>query len=258
MAGDTMRNLKLTLEYDGTHYLGWQRQPQGMTIQEALESAVLQITGEETQVIGAGRTDAGVHARGQVANLHTTTPLTPERFRGALNAVLPRDIAVLEVEEVPDDFNSRFAARSKLYRYTVWNQRVRPVFERGFCWHVRWEIDLDLLAHASAMLPGEHDFSAFRSSNTDTETTVRTVYRAEWRRDEPKLLFEIEGNGFLYNMVRALVGTLVEVGRGKISPAEFGRILESKDRTRAGRTAPAQGLCLMRVDYEPPPGATLP
>jgi len=250
------RNLKLTLEYEGTNYLGWQRQPQGLTIQEALETAVREITGETVQVIGASRTDAGVHARGQAANFATASPLPPERFRGALNALLPRDIAVLECVEVPESFNARFAAKGKLYEYTIWNQRVRPALQRDFCWHVRWETDLDRLQEASAMVVGEHDFSAFRSANSDIETTVRTMFRAEWRREGPRLLFQIEGNGFLYNMVRAVTGTLIDVGRGKISLDGFRRILESKDRALAGRTAPAQGLCLVRVDYDPLPSVT--
>lgn len=252
----TTRNILIKLEYEGTNYLGWARQPQGLSIQEALETALRNITGEEMHVLGAGRTDAGVHARGQAATFKTTSPLSPERLRGALNALLPRDIAVTESIEAPADFNARYSAKSKLYEYTIWNRRVRPALDRNFCWHFRWELDLVLMQEAAAMVIGKHDFAAFRSANSDIETSIRTMTRSEWRAEEPKLIYSVEGNAFLYNMVRALVGTMVDVGRGKITPAQFGRILESKDRTTAGRTAPAQGLCLMRVDYPEIPEQT--
>ena len=245
-----MRNIKLTIEYEGTSYLGWQRQPQGMTIQQALEEAIRQVTGVMPQVIGASRTDAGVHARGQAANFKTDSAIPVERLQGALNALLPRDIAVADAEEVPDDFNCRFSAKSKLYQYTIWNQRVRPAMDRNFCWHLRWPVEIEPMQAASASLLGEHDFAAFQSANAQSETTVRTILRADWELCAPRLTFAVEGNGFLYNMVRALVGTLVEVGRGKITAEEFKKILESRDRTLAGRTAPARGLCLMCVRYD--------
>jgi tRNA pseudouridine38-40 synthase len=247
-----MRNIKLTIEYEGTAYLGWQRQPQGMTIQQALEESLERITGQAPQVIGASRTDTGVHARGQVANFKTDSAMPVERIQSALNALLPMDIAILAAEEVPEGFNARFSARSKLYHYTIWNQRVRPVLDRRFCWHVRWPVALEPLRAASQFLIGEHDFAAFQSANAQSETTVRAVERADWELNLPRLTFAIEANGFLYNMVRALVGTLLEVGRGKITPAEFHRVLESGERTQAGRTAPASGLCLMRVRYDAP------
>jgi tRNA pseudouridine38-40 synthase len=247
-----MRNIKLTIEYEGTAYLGWQRQPQGMTIQEALEESLRQITGETTQVTGASRTDTGVHARGQVANFRTDSVLPVERFQSALNALLPLDIAIVAAEEVPEDFHSRFSAQSKLYHYTIWNQRVRPVLDRRFCWHVRWPVEMASLREASACLIGEHDFAAFQSANAQSETTVRIIERADWEMNAPRLTFAIEANGFLYNMVRALVGTLLDVGRGKMTPAEFRRVLESGQRAQAGRTAPARGLCLMRIRYDAP------
>ena len=247
-----MRNIKLTIEYEGTSYLGWQRQPQGMTIQQALEERLQQVTGQMPQVTGASRTDAGVHARGQVANFKTDSEIPVERIQGALNALLPRDIAVVAAEEVPEDFNARFSARSKLYHYTIWNQRVRPVLDRRFCWHVRWPVELEPLRAASACLLGAHDFAAFQSANAQSETTVRVVERADWELNVPRLTFAVEANGFLYNMVRALVGTLLEVGRGKITVAEFRRVLESGERAQAGRTAPARGLCLLRIRYDAP------
>jgi len=245
-----MRNIKMTVEYDGTNYLGWQRQPQGMTIQEAIETAIERLTGEKTSVTGAGRTDAGVHALGQTANFKTDSPLAVERFQGALNALLPRDIAVRETMEVPESFNSRFSALSKHYRYTIWNHRVRPAIERAFCWHLRWELDDALAQEAAKALLGEHDFACFQSSNAEVQTTVRTVTHAEWRADAPRrVTFDIEADGFLYNMVRAIVGTLTDIARGKLPPERMAEILASKDRGMAGRTAPAQGLCLMSVAY---------
>jgi len=246
-----MRNIKLTIEYEGTHYLGWQRQPQGMTIQEALEDAIEKITGVQTAVVGSGRTDAGVHARGQVANFHTESDLAVQRFRGALNALLPRDIVVLDTEDVPEEFNSRFSARSKLYQYTIWNDRIRPCLQRQFCWHVRWALDHDLAQEAAQALVGKHDFACFESSGAETQTTVRTVTRASWDVVEPRrIVFSIEADGFLYNMVRAIVGTLVEVARGKMPPARVADIIASGDRAAAGPTAPPQGLCLVEVRYD--------
>ena len=253
-----MRNIKLTIEYEGTAYLGWQRQPQGMTVQQALEESLERILGRMPEVIGASRTDAGVHARGQVANFKTDSEVPAERIQSALNALLPRDISILSAEEVPEDFHARFSARSKLYHYTIWNQRVRPVLERRFCWHMRWPVELAALREASQCLIGKRDFAAFQSANAQSETTVRTIERAEWQLDAPRLTFAVEANGFLYNMVRALVGTLVDVGRGKMTPEEFRAVLESGQRARAGRTAPARGLCLMRIRYDAPAPVSSP
>ena len=244
-----MRNIKLTVEYEGTQYLGWQRQPQGMTIQEALEEALEKITGVKTSVTGAGRTDAGVHACGQAANFRTDSDLAVERFQGALNALLPRDIVVLAAEEATVDFHARFSAKSKLYHYTIRNRRTRPALSRDFCWHVRWPIQIVPMRRAMTHILGKHDFAAFQSANAASDTTVRTVFRADWTKNFDLLTFAIEADGFLYNMVRAIVGTLVDVGRGRITPEEFGAIVKSKDRRRAGRTAPPQGLWLMRVRY---------
>ncbi len=244
-----MRNIQLTLEYEGTRYLGWQRQPQGMTIQQALEEAIEQTTGVMSRVTGASRTDAGVHARGQVANFRTDSALPVERLQGALNALLPRDIVVLSAEDVAEDFDARFSARSKLYHYTVWNDRVRPALERNLCWHLRWPLDLQPMQEAARLLIGRHDFAAFQSANAQSETTARTVLYAAWERAGSKLTFAVEADGFLYKMVRAIVGTLVDVGRGRKSVEDFGETLDSRHRRRAGRTAPPQGLCLMAVRY---------
>lgn len=250
-----MRNIKLTLEYEGTNYLGWQRQPQGMTVQQAVEEAIEKVTGARTGVTGASRTDARVHARGQSANFRSETDLGPERIRGALNALLPRDIVVLEARDVPMDFDSRFSARSKTYHYTLWTSPVRPALRRNFCWHVRWATDIEAMREAAAALVGRKDFIAFQAANAAAETTVRTVKRAEWLQNGHELTFIIEADAFLYNMVRIIVGTLTEVGRGKLSPRRFREIIDTCDRTQAGRTAPASGLCLMEVYYDLPPVA---
>jgi tRNA pseudouridine38-40 synthase len=243
------RTIKLTIEYDGTHYLGWQRQPQGMTIQQALEEAVEQITGATASVTGSGRTDSGVHARGQVASFQTESEIPAEKFQKALNAVLQRDIAVLVAEDVDEDFNARFSAKGKRYEYTIWNDPTRPVLNRHIVCHYRKRLDIDLMREGSQYLLGSHDFKAFESSGAASNTTTRTVTLAEWAHVGSELVFGIEANGFLYNMVRAIVGSLVEIGLAKQPPSWIGDIIASRDRTQAGPTAPPQGLCLMRVDY---------
>jgi len=244
-----MRNFRLLLEYEGTDYCGWQRQAEGETIQQKLEEAVARITGKAMHVQGAGRTDAGVHARGQVANFRSGTRLVPERLRDALNAVLPRDIVVLQLDEAPSGFHAQFDARSKVYVYTIRNDRVRSALDRGFVWHFRHKLNARRMRQAAAMLPGKRDFAAFQTEAYRKPNSVRTVLQARLRRRGKCVIFTIEADGFLYNMVRAIVGTLVEVGRGKISVDEFAAILESRDRRRAGPTAPPQGLCLVEVKY---------
>jgi len=244
-----MRKVKLLLEYEGTAYLGWQRQPQGLTVQEVLEEAIRRVTGEASRVVGASRTDAGAHARGQTAHFRTNWPHSVESLQKALNAVLPPDVVVLSAEDAPDGFHARFSARSKVYEYAIWNDPVRPAIERRYVWHVRRPLDIESMRAAAHALVGTHDFAAFASSGAESRSTVRTITRAEWRREGRRLVFTIEGQGFLYNMVRAIVGTMVDIGRGRIPPSAMQQILESRDRRRAGRTAPAHGLCLLRVDY---------
>jgi len=245
----TVRTVKLVVEYEGTNYLGWQRQPQGMTVQQALEESVEKITGRATRVIGAGRTDAGVHARGMVAHFKTDSQLPVERLRDGLNGTLPRDIAVLSVEERGDDFHARFSARSKRYEYTIHNSPVRPAIDRRFCRHVRRKLDVESMRSGARYLPGRQDFAAFESSGAASGATVRTVTTAEWLEEGERLVFGIEADGFLYNMVRAVVGSLVEVGLGKQPPEWIRELILCRDRTLAGPTAPAKGLCLVRVDY---------
>jgi tRNA pseudouridine38-40 synthase len=245
-----MRNIKLTIEYEGKSYLGWQVQPKGPTVQGTIEEQLRRLTGEIIHLISSGRTDAGVHAIGQVAHFKTQHPMDCPTLRRALNSLLPADIMIREVEEVDQDFHARKDCKSKVYEYRVLNRNVRSVFLREYAWHISQPLDLGEMKKAAQRLIGEHDFSSFRSVGTPTRTAVRNVIRAEWKRDREGLLtFEIEANGFLKQMVRAIVGTLVEVGKKKITPEDFGQILESKDRTKAGPTAPAHGLFLKEVKY---------
>ncbi len=245
-----MRTIKLTIEYDGTEYLGWQSQPDGKTIQGVLEETLKQITGEKVHVIGSGRTDAGVHALAQVAHFKTESPIDLNSLQRALNSLLPKDVLIKRAEEVDRDFHAQKKARSKVYEYRILNQPLRSVFHRQYSWHIPQKLDEEAMSKAALFLIGEHDFSSFRSSGTPTKTPVRTVFRAEWKKDRGGILrFEIEANGFLKQMVRTIVGTLVEVGKGRISPEDFKEILHSKDRKRAGPTAPPHGLFLKEVKY---------
>jgi tRNA pseudouridine38-40 synthase len=245
-----MRNIKLLIEYDGTNYQGWQVQPKGPTIQGILEEKLGLLTGERVHLIGSGRTDSGVHALAQVANFRTQSKMDAGSIQKALNSLLPIDIMIRKVEEINEGFNSRKNSRSKVYEYRILNRELRSTFHRGYVWHIPQKLNLIEMEKATQGLIGEHDFSSFRSVGSPTRTTIRRVIRAEWKKGSDDLiLFEIEANGFLKQMVRAIVGTLVEVGKGKIDDEEFRKILESKDRKKAGPTAPAHGLFLKEVKY---------
>jgi tRNA pseudouridine38-40 synthase len=245
-----MRNIRLLIEYDGTNYRGWQVQPKGSTIQGMIEDKLALLTGEPVHLIGSGRTDAGAHAFGQVAHFRTKSKMDVRTFQRALNSLLPPDILIQKVKEVEEGFHARNQSKSKVYEYRILNRNLRSVFHRGYAWHIPQRLDLEEVKKAARNLIGEHDFSSFRSTGTPTRTAVRRVIRAEWKRGRGGLIrFEIEANGFLKQMVRAVVGTLVEVGRGKISAEEFRKIIESKDRKKAGSTAPAHGLFLKEVKY---------
>ena len=245
-----MRTIKLVIEYDGTNYMGWQVQPRGPTVQGLLEENLTRLTGETVRVTGSGRTDAGVHALGQTAHFKTQSSMDLPTVQKALNSLLPDDIAVQTIEEVGENFHARKGARSKVYEYRILNRRLRSVFHRDYAWHVPQTLNLERMKEATQSLVGEHDFASFRSTGSAVRTTVRKVTRAEWKKGHEGLLrFEIEANGFLKQMVRAIVGTLVEVGRGKIPPEDVRKILESKDRRKAGPTAPARGLFLKEVIY---------
>jgi tRNA pseudouridine38-40 synthase len=245
-----MRNIRLLIEYDGTNYQGWQVQAEGPTVQGMIEEKLARITGETIQLIGSGRTDSGVHAFGQVANFKTRSQLGVDSIQKALNSLLPPDVVIQRAEEVEEVFHARRDAKSKLYEYRILNRSLRSAFRREYAWHISQKLDLEEMKKATQILIGEHDFSSFRSVGTPTRTATRRVIRAEWKQGREGLIrFEIEANGFLKQMVRALVGTLVEVGRGKIDSRELQKILESKDRKVAGPTAPAHGLFLKEVKY---------
>ena len=247
-----MRNLKITIQYDGTAYVGWQRQANGVSIQGLLEDALSRIEGGSVVVHGAGRTDAGVHALAQVASVPLAAAIEPPALARALNAVLPSDVRVLAVEEAAPDFHARFSAIGKVYEYRIVNAPIVSPFVERYVWHIVQPLDIDVMRAAAAPLVGAHDFAAFQGAGSAVTSTDRVVRSIEWQDgggyDLP-LVMRIEGDGFLRHMVRNIVGTLVETGIGRWSPARLPEILGSLDRTRAGPTAPAHGLFLVRVVY---------
>jgi tRNA pseudouridine38-40 synthase len=244
-----MRNLRLVVEYDGTNFAGWQRQDGQPTVQGWLEKGFLAMTGQAVTVRGAGRTDAGVHAEAQVANVEIDSRIPTLGFLRGLNTHLPPEIAVLEVADAATDFSARHDARGKIYRYLVWNHPVRSPSQTRRSWHVYDPLDTHAMREAAASLLGEHDFRGFRSSDCDRTNTRRIIRRFDVRRDGAMLALEVEGTAFLRNMVRILAGTLVAVGKGKMSLERVADVLENGDRTKAGVTAPACGLTLVRVIY---------
>ena len=247
-----MRTLKLTLQYDGTDYVGWQRQPSGASIQSVLEDALAPIEGVPTTVHGAGRTDAGVHALGQVASATVVNTLDERTLARALNAVLPTDVRVLSIEEADPDFHARFRARAKTYEYRIVNAPIASAFLRRYVWHVPQPLDLEAMQTAAGPLVGTHDFGGFQGTGASSSSSVRTILSLDLEEgagfDLP-LVIRISGDGFLRHMVRNIVGTLVEVGVGRWDPWRLLAILESRDRCQAGRTAPPQGLFLTDVQY---------
>lgn len=245
-----MRNIKLLIQYDGTRYSGWQSQEHTeQTIQGKLTAVLERMTGEAVELQGSGRTDAGVHARGQVANFRTNTKLSCEEILRYLSQYLPEDIAVLEAEEADCRFHSRLQAVRKTYVYRIWNSAVPNVFERKYLYTVEDDLDLPAMRQAVEFLCGTHDFRAFCSNKRMKKSTVRTVERITIAQQGKEIRLTFTGNGFLYNMVRILTGTLLEVGLHKRQPQEMTGILESLDREQAGFTAPALGLCLESVEY---------
>jgi tRNA pseudouridine38-40 synthase len=247
------RILKLVLSYDGTDYVGWQRQPNGVTIQALVEDAIAPIEGKPVTVVGAGRTDSGVHALAQTASVALASGLDAAALARALNATLPPDVRVREASEAPPGFHARSSARSKAYRYYIRAADVVSPFERRYVWHVPADLDDAAMAAAAEALRGSHDFAAFQASGSEVATTTRTILDVALTRvdesDGSLVTIDVEANGFLRHMVRNIVGTLVDVGRGRRDPDEVGRILASGDRTQAGATAPPQGLFLVRVTY---------
>ncbi len=249
MKKKSLTNIKVVLEYDGTNYFGWQVQEGQPTIQGELSKAVAAVTGRTITIFGAGRTDAGVHALGQVANFKTDCRVPPRKLAHALNAHLPKDITVVSAEAVPEDFHSQFGAHSKLYRYTILNREYPSAVHRLTTHLVRMPLDADKLRAAAAHLVGTHDFRSFGSEMSKKEKTVRTISSIEVRREGDLIVLEFSGDGFLYNQVRAMTGTLIEVGMAKKPPEWVKEVRDGKDRTKAGANVPAKGLCLVRVDY---------
>ena len=239
----------MIIEYDGSGYVGWQTQPNGLAVQEVLEQAIQSVTGETVTLQGSGRTDSGVHARAQVAHFDTAARMAADKFSYALNTFLPADIRVLFSEEAPPDFHSRFSAKEKSYRYTVQLGPHARVQTRSTALHIHTVPDLGRMCQASQEVIGEHDFRSFMSAGTQMENTVRTVFRSSWSRDGFYLHYDVTGNGFLYNMVRILVGTMLEIGNGKLPVSAIQDAFTCPDRSLAGATAPAKGLTLYRVKY---------
>lgn len=244
------RRIRLIVSYDGTNYVGWQLQENGVSVQQRLNEALSYLTGETIQVHGSGRTDSGVHARAQVAHFDTNARMPADKFAVAMNTRLPRDIRVLYSEEVPETFHARFSAKNKSYRYTVQTGPHADVFTRDTALHLHAPLDFERMRRAAVDALGEHDFAAFMSAGSTLEWTVRTVFQSEWTRSGRYLYYDVSANGFLYNMVRILVGTMLEIGSGRLPEHAIARALESKRRDDAGATAPPQGLMLMRVQYE--------
>jgi tRNA pseudouridine38-40 synthase len=258
-----LRNVKLTISYDGTSYHGWQIQPGKRTIQAELINAVSELLGWRTNVTAASRTDAGVSAVGQVALIQIDSPIPTKNFVKAITDRLPADIAITEAVEVPMGFNVIGDAKNKLYRYSIFTGRARPVFEIHHCWHLAKEkLDIGAMNEAAKLLLGEKDFKSFASADDHRTNSIRTIYRCDvyssppdastqsaGRRTQDWIFVDVEGNRFLYNMVRNIVGTLVEVGVGRMKPEKIVEILEAKDRKAAGPIAPPEGLCLMWIKY---------
>ena len=244
-----MRTIVLTLEYDGTAYVGWQTQPNGLAVQEVVERALAEILGHQAHVHASGRTDAGVHARGMVAHFHTETNLPLKAFREGVNTFLPYDIAIKEVREMPADFHARFSARGKWYRYTIYRGGVRSPLVAHSAWYRCGNLNLSLMRTAAEILVGQHDFKAFRSSSCVARTTVREIFSIDVSTDNEFIYVDVRGSGFLKNMVRMIVGTLVDVGLGRRPAGDVATLVAGTDEMVCGQTAPAHGLCLQEVWY---------
>lgn len=244
-----MKRIKLTVAYDGTDYCGWQVQPNGMTVEEILNRELSALTGEEVKVIGASRTDAGVHAEGNVAVFDTETGIPAERIAYALNCRLPEDIVAVKSEEVPGDWHPRYQCSVKTYEYRILNREMPDPVCRRSTVHISYPLNLGDMRTAAGYLKGEHDFKSFCSPHTEVKDTVRTVHSLEVEKEGDIITVRISGNGFLYNMVRIIVGTLINVGRGACPPEKVKEILEARDRRKAAATAPAKGLVLKHIRY---------
>lgn len=244
-----MRNVKLLIEYDGTSYGGWQRQNNAVTVQGELENAIMKLTKEYSEVIGCSRTDAGVHAKGFVANFITNSSIPYEKFKYALNTVLPSDIRILNSEVAEEDFHSRYNSKGKTYSYTIVNREIAPALYRNYVYHYKGNLNIENMRMGAKYFIGTHDFSAFKNAGSSVKTSVRTIMDIKIENLEDIIKIYVSGDGFLYNMVRIMVGTLIDVGTCKIGPEKIQEIIASKDRGKAGRSVPASGLCLEKVFY---------
>jgi tRNA pseudouridine38-40 synthase len=249
-----MRNLKLVLAYDGTEFSGWQVQPEAATIQGALASAIGRVTGEKVLPQGSGRTDAGVHALGQVASFVTQSPIPPENLVVALNDILPPAIRVLEAAEATAEFHARKSARAKTYRYRIYRGDICPPFLARYVWHYPYPLDEDQMREIAHLIVGEHDFTSFAAvdperGNDGGASNLRQIFCSGWERQADEFVYTVRGNGFLHHMVRNLVGTFLLAGKGTLKAPDLPRIMEARSRSTAGATAPASGLCLVNVEY---------
>ena len=244
-----MRRIRLIIAYEGTEYVGWQTQGNGTAVQSVIEEAIFLITGERVSLQGSGRTDSGVHARAQVAHFDTAVRMPADKFAFALNTRLPEDIRIVYSDEAPEEFHSRFSAKEKEYRYCLYLSPHADVFSRRFSLHVHSSLDIDKMRAAASLFPGEHDLAAFKSTGTTVATTVRTLYTSEWLLRGNRLEYRVSGNGFMYNTVRIMVGTMLGIGMGTLPDDAVAKALLSRDRNDAGPTAPACGLTLWRVRY---------
>ena len=245
-----MKNIRLTIEYDGKDFNGWQKQPNKLNIQGEIERAIEEITGEKVDLIASGRTDAGVHALAQMANFKTNSNLPVEKYPIALNTKLKKSIRIQKAEEVEEDFHSRYHCKQKTYRYVINNSEQGSSIYRNLEYFVPNKLNVEKMQEAVKYFEGEHDFKAFKASGTSSKSSVRTIYKTKVEKQGDRIIIELTGNGFLYNMVRIIAGTLVEVGLGKIEPNEIPEIIEKGERTRAGKTLPPQGLYLVKVEYQ--------
>ncbi len=243
-----MNNIKLVIEYDGTNYAGWQQQKKEKTVQETLKKAIENVVNEKITLYGSGRTDAGAHALGQVANFKTKSNIPTSKLVQAINFYLPNDIVVKSARKVSGEFHSQYSTKSKIYRYTILNNNTGSAINRNFCYYYNGDLNIEKMQKVSKALLGRHDFSAFKSKS-DNVSNIRTIKKLEIKKKGKHLLFTIEADGFLYKMVRSIVGTLLEVGKGKMTITEFKRVSRSGIRSLAGATVPAKGLCLLKVKY---------
>lgn len=244
-----MRNIKLIIEYDGKGFNGWQKQPDRLNIQGEIEKSIEEITGEKVDLTASGRTDAGVHSLGQTANFKTDSKIPTEKFAKAINSRLKKSIVIKSAEEVDEKFHSRYSVKSKTYRYIINNSENGTAIYRGLEYHVPMKLDYEKMNEAIKYFIGEHDFKAFKASGTSSKSSVRKILDGSVRKEGERVIIEVTGTGFLYNMVRIISGTLLDVGLGKIKPEYIPSIIESKDRTKAGKTLPAHGLYLLQVNY---------